>query len=360
MKGEIVYLYAFDVANEIITAKVKDILAGTPVPFEIQTDHTLPKDVPLYKPLSIEHTPPPALLGGRTVRPLIHVYDIGVVSIAMRVAFDAQALSDLMPFHTPVLENGQTLAQVARDLCIEACKSLEEAMVQSASLTEPEAYTVFCLTDIGLKRNLEQWITENREAIADLLTENKPGTLSQMQIEEVLRIHHSYANTDLTVIDWDAALVVDLTGYVEDTLYVLELANLQLEEYRVMDQRLDRYLNKAYEDIQQRRFLRLFGTYTTILSRLRALRVDVTKLNDEVTHITKFFGDWYLARVYLGARERFHLSQWRSSVEERLKQIDALYTVAHTEIINQRMFWLETLIVIFFAIDLLSIFLLKK
>ena len=35
-----------------------------------------------------------------------------------------------------------------------------------------------------------------------------------------------------------AALVVDLTGYVDDVLYALELANLQLEEFRVMDQRL--------------------------------------------------------------------------------------------------------------------------
>ncbi|MDE3060221.1 MAG: hypothetical protein KGJ06_04355 [Pseudomonadota bacterium] len=359
MKGEVVYLYAFDVANEIITGKVKEVLASTPVPFEIRADHTLPKDIPLYKPLAIEHSPLSAALAGMQVRPLIHVYDVGVVSIAMRIAFDVKSLADLMPLHNIQLANGQRLEHAARDLCIEACKSLEKAMIQAAPLPEPEAYTIFCLTDIGAKQPLDAWMAEHRQDIAALLTENKPGILSEMQVAEVLRIHRSYAHTDLTIIDWDAALTIDLTGYVEDTLYVLELANLQLEEYRVMDQRLDRYLNKAYEDIQPRKF-QLFGKYPAILRSLRTLRVDVTKLNDEITHITKFFGDWYLARVYLGARDRFHLNQWRNSVEERLKQIDALYTVAHTEISNQRMFWLEMLIAIFFAIDLLSIFLLKK
>lgn len=42
MKGEVVYLNAFDVANEIVTDKVQEILASKPVPFEIRTDYTFP------------------------------------------------------------------------------------------------------------------------------------------------------------------------------------------------------------------------------------------------------------------------------------------------------------------------------
>jgi hypothetical protein len=175
-----------------------------------------------------------------------------------------------------------------------------------------------------------------------------------MQTSEVLRIQRSYAKTDLVVIDWDAALVVDLSGYMDDVLYVLELANLQLEEYRMMDQRLDRYLDRAYDDLKRRRF-GLLGTYSATLGTLRLFRVDVTRLNDEVTHISKFVGDWYLARVYLGALERFYLSQWRQSVENRLGQLDQLYSVVNADINNRRMVLLEVLVVIFFAIDLLWI-----
>jgi hypothetical protein len=207
MKGEVIYLYAFDVANEIVTGKVREILASTPVPYEIRTDHTLPKDIPLYKPLSIEHTPFTSSIDGLQIRPSIRVYDFGVVSIAMRIAFDVSNFTELTPFHNLKLMNGQTLDQLARALCIETCKSLKEAMIQSAPMLvqEPEAYTIFCLTDIGSTKPLPEWTQQNRESIAELLTENKPGFLSQMQVDEVLRMQRTYSNQDLTIIDWDAA-----------------------------------------------------------------------------------------------------------------------------------------------------------
>jgi len=175
----------------------------------------------------------------------------------------------------------------------------------------------------------------------------------------VLRIQRSFENTDLTIIDWDAALAIDLTGYVDDVLYALELANLQLEEFRLMDRRLDKYLDVAYEDLDRKR-LPFFGGTTKKLQHLRRFRVDVAKLTDEVTHITKFFGDWYLARVYLGARDRFYLEQWRASVEQRLAQLDKLYSVVHAEVNEKRMLWLEIIIVIFFALDLLILLWVKR
>jgi hypothetical protein len=159
----------------------------------------------------------------------------------------------------------------------------------------------------------------------------------------------------LVVIDWDAALVIDLTGSAADVLYVLEVANLQLEEFRMMDQALDRYLNRAYEDLERRGAVSLFGSPLAVLQKLRWFRVDLTKLADEVTNITKFVGDWYLARVYLGARERFHLDHWRGSVERRLGQLDELYTVARSEAFERRLLWLEILMAVFFAIDLVAI-----
>ena len=353
MKGEVVYLYAFDVANEIVTASVQEILSEKPFPFEIRMDRTLPKDMPLYRPLAIEPRPLPAPLHGTPVRLLIRVYDVGVVTVMMRVAFEANAIGDLMPFHNPKLENGLTLDTVAVKLCAEVCDNLQDSIVGRTEFpTSPEAYTVFCLTDLGGAKDANIWLTEQRCAVAGLLTETAAEKLSESQVAEVLRIQRSFENTDLTVIDWDAALVVDLSGYVDDVLYALELANLQLEEFRVMDRRLDTYLDRAYEDLE-RRPRPLFGAANKTLRHLRRFRVDVAKLADEVTHITKFIGDWYLARIYLGARDRFYLDQWRASVEQRLAQLDKLYSVAHAEVNEQRMLWLEIIIVIFFAIDLL-------
>jgi hypothetical protein len=354
MTGEVVYLYAFDVANEIATKKIQDVLASRPFPFKIQTHRALPKDVPLYKPLAIEPRALSATLGGRPMNLLVRVYEVGVVSIVIRASFAAQGLEELRQFHNPTLDDGSTVDAVARQLCTEICSGLRDVLVEPSPPSEPEAYTVFCLTNLETETNTGQWLTQHRQAVAELLTDAPPGGLSELQIGEVLRIWRSYSNTDLVVIDWEAALVVEFGGYVDDVLYVVELANLQLEEYRVIDRRLDQYLDRAYDDLKRRRF-GLLGTYSDTLGTLRLFRVDVAKLNDEVTHISKFFGDWYLARIYLGAAERFYLNQWRRSVEDRLGQLDQLYNVVNVDINNRRMVWLEVLVVIFFAIDLIML-----
>lgn len=352
MKGEVVYLYAFDVANEIITPRIQEILSEKPFPFEIRMDRTLPKDMPLYKPLAIEPPPLPAQLHGAPVRLMIRIYDVGVVTVMMRAAFNRERFADLMPFHNPKLENGETLDAIAIKLCSQVCSGLKDSMVGYVESPTPEAYTVFCFTDLDGANDANQWLGGHRREVAGLLTETAAEKLSEPQVAEVLRVQRSFENTDLAVIDWDAALVVDLSGYVDDVLYALELANLQLEEFRVMDRRLDVYLDRAYEDLERRR-LPMFGAANKTLRHLRRFRVDVAKLTDEITHITKFFGDWYLARIYLGARDRFYLDQWRTSVEQRLAQLDTLYNVVHSEVNEQRMLWLEVIIVIFFALDLL-------
>ena len=179
--------------------------------------------------------------------------------------------------------------------------------------------------------------------------------LSEAQVAESLRICRSFSRSDLVVIDWDSSLVIELDAYAEDVLYVLELANLQLEEFRTMDRRLDQHLERAYRDVEKK-WSAFFGPPRSILKWLRRFRVDVTKLADEVSHITKFIGDWHLARVYLGASERFHLAQWQQSVEKRLSQLDEVYQLIQADVYERRMLWLEVAIVVLFVIDLLAIF----
>ena len=203
MKGEVVYLYAFDVANEILTPRVPEILSEKPFPFEIRMDRTLPKDMPLYKPLAIEPQPLTSKLRGAPVRLLIRIYDVGVVTVMMRVAFEAKALTDLLPFHNPKLENGLTLDTVAEKLCAEVCDNLKDSIVGRMEFPPPpEAYTVFCLTDLGGARDANVWLAEQRRAVAGLLTETPTEKLSEPQVAEVLRIQRSFENTDLAVIDW--------------------------------------------------------------------------------------------------------------------------------------------------------------
>src|SRR5262245_13723995 len=108
MKGEVVYLYAFDVARESVSGQGRRLLSTKHLPFSIRVDRTLPRYVPLYAPLAIEPPGPAARLAGEPIRLLVRVYQIGVVTITLRVAFDRPNLSELLPLHHPTLEDGGT------------------------------------------------------------------------------------------------------------------------------------------------------------------------------------------------------------------------------------------------------------
>lgn len=359
MKGEVVYLYAFDVANEIKTNKIEQILSQKPYPFEVRVEQALPKHAPLYRPLAIDLKPPDVDRSGPATRLLVRVYEVGVVTVTLHVAVECDRLGDLLPWHEPPRADGRPLDAVARELCEQVCDSFRAYLVRGSAPPEPEVYTVFCVTELPGVSDVNHWLAERRREAAGLLEQSDAASLSEAQVAEALRLQRSFQNSDLVVIGWDAALVIELTAYVEDVLYVLELANLQLEEFRVMDQTLDRYLDDAYGHLERSR-LALFGASARVLRRLRSFRMDVTKLTDEVTHITKFLGDWYLARVYLAARERFYLDQWRGSVEQRLAQLDQLYRMLHSETNERRMLWLEAIIVILFLIDIVVLFVGKR
>ena len=355
LRGEVVYLYAFDVANEARLDGVEALLGARPVPFAVGPGRTVPKYVPLSDPLTVEPALPPARVNGGPARLRVRVFSVGVVSVTVRVAVGAAAPAELLPFHNPRLDDGRPLDALAREVGADVCRELGDRLVRPGPVSDPEAYTVFLLTDLGGARDAGRWLETHRRAVAGLLAETPPDRLSEGQADEVLRLRRSFETSDLVVIDWDAALVVDLGGDAETTLFVLEIANLQLEEFQWMDRVLDRYLDRAHGELGRRRWWR-FGETAAVLRSLRRLRLDQARLADEVTHATKFVGDWHLARVYALARERFHLDQWRASVADRLAQLDHLYTLTRGELYERRMYWLEVAIVVLFVIDLLLLF----
>ncbi len=352
LRGEAVYFYAFDVANEIRLDRASELFAGHSTPFTARWERPAPRSVPVSRPLVVEPSVSAVRVNGCPVRLLVRIYEVGVVSVTVRAPFTSDSLAALIPFHNPTLNDGRPLDALAREQRDEVCRSLNEALVKPGEMSEPEAYTVFTLSHLGDEKDPNRWLADRGREIAGLLTETPADRLSEAQVAEVLRLRRSFENSDLVVIDWDAALVVDLDREAEDVLFVIELANLQLEEFRWMDRQLDRYLDRAYDDLAKRQWWS-FGAMGRVLRSLRQLRVDLTKLADEVTHITKFVGDWHLARVYMLARERFHLDQWRASVEQRLAEVDRLYTLTRGDVYERRMLWLEIVIVVFFAVDLL-------
>jgi hypothetical protein len=190
--------------------------------------------------------------------------------------------------------------------------------------------------------------------VASLLTEEPdPRHLSDQESDESTTKYYSYYDRDIVVMDWDAALILDEPRYLDETLYIMELANLQLAELEAYDRILDDAVERAYRDLAVRQFSRWTGA--GVQRDLREIRVDLARLSDELSNITKFFGDWHLARIYQGLSSRFHLGDWHKSIDEKLKTLDDIYQILQHDRNNRWMMVLEVTIVLLFVVDILFI-----
>ena len=369
--GEVVYIYAFDVAYEFVRAPIPTLLGQPVAQFVPDASKRSPRQVFFHRAQMVRLPPLERFgpFGPVRIERSVKVLPVGAISITVRVPFRVGRIPDLVAFHDLRFTNGVYLYDDVRQLAEEVRRELAAYCVRPhAQLGDEEAYTVFCLHapiggggggggSGGPQVSAEDWLAEHRREVAALLTEEPdPTHLSRQESEESTTKSFSYYDRDLVVIDWDAALIVDEPRFLDETLYIMELANLQLAELEAYDRLLDDAVERAYRDLAARRFTRWAGTGAGVQREFREIRVDLARLSDELSNITKFFGDWHLARIYQGLSSRFHLADWHRAIDEKLKTLDDIYQILQHDRNNRWMLIMEATIVLLFVVDIVFIF----
>ena len=358
--GEVVYVYAYDVAYELTREPIPELLGQKVVPFGFDSSRRHPRHHFFYKPQMIRLSPMERVgpHGPVKLERVIKLLPVGAISITVRVPFEVDRIEDLVSYHDLHFDSG-SLNMDVRLLAEAVHRELVPYSVHPVpNLVDEEAYTVFCL-DAPLRNaegqplSAEHWLQMHRRQVAALLTqETDVGLLSKQEAEESTGRFLSYYQNDLVVIDWDAALIVDEKSDCDEALYIMELANLQLAELEAYDRMLDNSLDRSYRDLSRRNM----RTKTHVLRELREIRIDMARVSDELMNITKFFGDWHLAKIYENIAARFHLADWHHAVEEKLKTLDGFYEILKHDQNTRWMLILEFTIVLLFIIDLVILF----
>ena len=354
--GEVVFLYAYDVGYELESLPAGTLLGQPVAEFSVDASKRSPRHLMFYKPRMVRLPPVERIgpYGPVRIERVVKVLSIGAISIAVRVPFAVDHVEDLVVFHDLHFNNASLHDEVRR-LAEEVRNELHPHVVRPVrELAEEEAYTVFCLAaPVGSRDGspvvAEAWFQTHRCQVASLLTqEDDPGFLSRQEADESTGRHLSYYQHDLVVIDWDAALIVDEPRHFDETLYLMELVNLQLAELEAYDRLLDVALERSYRDLARQRQRRR----SEVLQEIREIRIDLTRLSDELLNISKFFGDWHLARIYASLAERFHVADWHRTIDDKLKTLGELYEILKHDQNNRWMLILEVTIVLLFVIDL--------
>jgi hypothetical protein len=354
--GEAVYIYAFDVAYDMARQPVKELLGQPVAQFVVDASKRSPRHLFFYRPQMVR-LPPLERIGPHgpvRVERAIKLLPVGAISITIRIPFEVQHVEDLVVYHDLQFSNG-SLHEEVRRLAEDVRRELAAYYIRPVPhLAEEEAYTVFCLespliTEEGTTLSAENWLRAHRRPVAALLTQEPDiDHLSKQEADESTGRFLSYYERDIVVVDWDAALVIDEPRHFAETLYVMELANLQLAELEAYDRILDDSLERAYRDLSARPY----RSRPAMLRELREIRIDLARFSDELSNITKFFGDWHLARIYENVSARFHLADWHRSIDDKLKTLDGLYQLLNHDQTNRWMLTLEVTIVVLFVIDL--------
>lgn len=360
-RGKVVYMFAFDIAYEMGRDPITQLLGQKVEQFKVDPSKRNPKHPFFFRPQMVRL---PLVKGEGPNGPVelervIKILPIGAISITVTVPFEVERLDQLVEFHD--LQLGQRplhceVRELAERIYVELRPFMEKPQEY---LAEEEAYTVFCLETLHAlpapEQRAEDWLNTHRREVAALLTqEERVDHLSDQEATESTSQYISYYQNDLIVIDWDAALVIDEPSDFAEVLYVMELGNLHLAELEAYDRLLDRALERSYRDLRARS-----ARKRDMLFLLREIRIDLARFGDELSNITKFIGDWHLARVHEAISTRFHLTEWHRTLDEKVRTLDNLYQMLQHDHSNRLMLILETAIVLLFIIDLVVIFFVK-
>jgi len=362
LNGEIVYIHIYDIGGDVEVANVEKIMNRLPEYQGLRYEKTMPKYISI--------TPPPIFvnLGKRKVKILdkefevivqTRIYSIGALSIILRFPFTGE-IEDLIKYSNPkkITYQGKEmdLSKLSKTFAKKVIKDIEGCITHYYQAEEkPELYTVFCISSIQNENSLNEFIENYKSFIACLLREEKdPKKISNDEINEALKYKISYFNDDAIIIDWGASLILEPTGKYEDYLLAIELANLQLLELRIYDKILDQKIDKAYADLKNLIVNPPLSWRKSakVVMDIAQIRVEMTKLIDNIRNITKFFGDWSLAKIYYFLSEKLHLKDWEAIIMNKLNTLEGLYQTAASRNDVYRSTLLETLILILIALEI--------
>src|SRR3954452_16067786 len=116
--GEVVFMYAFDVAYEMKRQPVIQLLGQPVAQFQVDASKRSPRQLFFYRPQMVRLPPVERFgpMGPVRVSRTIKLLPVGAISITVRVPFEVDRIDDLVVFHDMRFSNGFYLYDEVRQL----------------------------------------------------------------------------------------------------------------------------------------------------------------------------------------------------------------------------------------------------
>src|SRR4249920_3152546 len=114
--GEVVYIYAFDLAYEMTRQPVRELLGQPVAQFVVDASKRSPRHLFFYKPQMVRLPPLERTVphGRVRVERVVKLLPVGAISITVRVPFAVDHIEELVAYHDLQFSNGSLHDEVRR------------------------------------------------------------------------------------------------------------------------------------------------------------------------------------------------------------------------------------------------------
>jgi len=352
-------LFAYDVGLSIALDAAEKRVTSMTERTPIKHQRRAPKYFDFQPiPLRVTQVAEPHRIGAFRTVPAAEtvLYDFGAVCVTYQIPLTGP-FSGLLGLSEALYDNEALLAD-SRRLVEELLSGIRPAIARPDISTFYEDYVIFQVREFDEPGAYRRLLAENRPLVAQVLRADS-DLQSEQEVADALLCDISYGAEDLTLVDWVSALVFAKTA--DDTRAVLEFGQVQLLELRHLDHQLDAALDRCYEALTrstQQRFV-LPAAASDDMREIGQLQVESAVLFEGINNALKLLGDQYLARLYEQVAKRYHLDAWDESILRKLRTLESIYAKIEDAQSSARLEFLEWIVIVLIALELVVPFLVK-
>jgi len=187
-----------------------------------------------------------------------------------------------------------------------------------------EYYSILLVREA--KPSPDKWIGKNALALANFIRSQRE-VLDQEEVSEILRSRARYSAQELTLVDWEGAVIIVPNADFQSDIALLKIGNYQLLRYRMLDRSTEGMLDRINERFFQNK--RRPRPTRGLIRQIAAHRLEVMLDFERAEQNLLLIGDWYTAKLYEVIQNEFYLKDWKESLRAKLDNLENIVETIH-------------------------------
>lgn len=188
-----------------------------------------------------------------------------------------------------------------------------------------EEYTILLIQ--GVAEIPDAFVEMNDKQLARFLRPQR-DVFGPFEIEEILLSRVRYSERDLTLVDWDGAIIIAPDGDYQSDIELLKIGSYQLLRYRMLDKLIETGLEAISKNFEEGSRPSLFPNRSRrAIRQVLEQRLQVVLDFERIDQNLLLIGDWYTAKLYKVIQDEFYLDDWKGTIKNKLDSLESIIQI---------------------------------